>query len=72
MDKDIPKILQCSPIAMLAFAISSQVSFSGIIKMLWEAYLRLEDIDLYSVLTAPEETSLMLKRMGWCDSTPMQ
>lgn len=54
------------------FAISSPVSFSGIAKMLWEAYLRLEDIDLWKVLTAPEETSLVLKGMGWGEHTPMQ
>lgn len=39
--------------------------------MLWEAYLRLEDIDLRKVLTAPEETSLVLKGMGWGKNTPM-
>lgn len=72
IDKDIPMLLQCSPIAMLVFAISSQVSFSGIVKMLWEVYLTLEDIDLCKVLTAPEETSLMLKGMGWGNSTPIQ
>lgn len=40
--------------------------------MLWEAYLRLEDTDLWKVLTASEETSLVLKGMGWGESTPMQ
>lgn len=54
------------------FAISSPVSFSGIAKMPWEVYLRLEVIDLWKVLTAPEETSLVLKGMGWGENTPMQ
>lgn len=72
MDKDIAMPLQCYAIAMLVFAISSPVSFSGIVKMLWEAYLTLEDIDLCKVLAASEETSLMLKGMGWGDGTPVQ
>lgn len=72
IDKGIAVLLQCYPIATLVFAISSPVSFSGIVKMPWEAYLRLEDIDLCKVLTAPDETSLVLKGMGWGDSTPMQ
>lgn len=54
------------------FAISSPVSFSGIAKMLWEVYLRLEVIDLWKVLTAPEETSPVLKGVGWGENTPMQ
>ena len=54
------------------FAISSLVSFSGIAKMLWEAYPRLEGNDLWKVLTAPEETSMVLKGMGWGENTPMQ
>lgn len=46
IDQDIARLLQCYPIATFVFAIASQVSFSGIVKMPWEAYLRLEDIDL--------------------------
>lgn len=73
MDKDSAMLLQCCLIAMLLFLqYLVQFHFSGIVKMLWEVYLSLEDIDLYKVLAAPEETSLMLKGMGWGENTPMQ
>lgn len=54
------------------FEISSQASFSGLVKMLWEASLRLEDIDLWKVLAAPEESSWLFKGMGWSGNTPRQ
>lgn len=66
LDKDIP---HCSA---SVFAISSPVSFFGIVTKLWEAYLRLEDSDPWKALTAPEETSLVLKGMGWGENTPTQ
>ena len=66
VDKDTS---HCSP---SVFAISSPVSFFGIVTKLWEAYLRLEDSDLWKALIAPEETSLVLKGMGWGENTPTQ
>lgn len=54
------------------FEISSLASFSGVLKLLWEARLRLEDIDLSEVLAVPEGNSLLLTGMRWSKNTPMQ
>ena len=51
MDKDTS---YCST---SAFATASPDSYFDIVTMLWEAYLRLEDNDLWKAFTARKETS---------------
>ena len=40
-----------------AFATASPDSYFDIVTMLWEAFLRLEDSDLWKAFTSPKETS---------------
>ena len=51
MDKDTS---YCST---SAFATAGPDSYFDIVTMLWEAYLRLEDNDLWKAFTARKETS---------------